>query len=212
MSVTKEDYLRMHYYKNPSFHKNGVGIGDFSLCVHDVIKNYCKEVSQLTIHELNSMLDELVASSDNHIPVFRHLFTISNAEEIKWIVRIILKDMKVNIKMDTVLNTFHKDGNDYYNLTNSLLETCKKFENPNVSLDDEIKIFFPIRPMLAGKKKIGYFKEQENITYFVETKYDGERLQAHKSKTDIKLFSRNAIDYTKLYEPFVEILNELILA
>ena len=53
--------------------------------------------------------------------------------------------------------------------------------------------------MLAGKKKIGYFKEQENITYFVETKYDGERLQAHKSKTDIKLFSRNAIDYTKLY-------------
>lgn len=77
-----------------------------------------------------------MASSDNHIPVFRKLFTVSNAEEIKWIVRIILKDLKVNIKIDTVLNTFHKDGNDYYNLTNSLLETCKKFENLNVSLDD----------------------------------------------------------------------------
>jgi ATP-dependent DNA ligase len=53
--------------------------------------------------------------------------------------------------------------------------------------------------MLAGKKKIGYFRDTEHITYYVETKYDGERLQAHKCKDKIKLFSRNAIDYTKLY-------------
>ena len=33
LNLTKEDYLRLHHYKNPSFHKNGVGIGDFSLCV-----------------------------------------------------------------------------------------------------------------------------------------------------------------------------------
>ena len=38
----EEDYLRLHHYKNPSFHKNGVGIGDFSLCVFDVVKSYCK--------------------------------------------------------------------------------------------------------------------------------------------------------------------------
>jgi ATP-dependent DNA ligase len=97
-------------------------------------------------------------------------------------------------------------------LTNSLLETCKKFENPNISLDDEIKIFFPIRPMLAGKKKIGFFRENEHMAYYVETKYDGERLQAHKCKNNIKLFSRNAIDYSKLYEQFVEVLNDLVVA
>jgi DNA ligase-4 len=167
LNIAKEDYLRLHYYKNPSYHKNGIGIGDFSLCAFDVVKNYCKEVSTLTIQELNDMLDQLIASSKNHITIFRKLFTISNAEEIKWIIRIILKDLKVNIKIDAVLNTFHKDAGDYFNLTNSLLETCKKFENPNISLDDEIKIFFPIRPMLAGKKKIGYFREHEHITYYV---------------------------------------------
>jgi DNA ligase 4 len=75
----------------------------------------------LTIHELNGMLDQLIASSNNQIPIFRKLFTISNAEEIKWIIRIILKDLKVSIKIDTILNTFHKDASDYYNLTNSLL-------------------------------------------------------------------------------------------
>jgi ATP-dependent DNA ligase len=31
-------------------------------------------------------------------------------------------------------------------------------------------------------------------------------------ESDVKLFSRNAIDYTKLYEIFVEFLNEAILA
>ena len=36
---------------------------------------------------------------------------------------------KLNIKIDNVLNTFHPDGNDYYNLTNSIKETCKKLES-----------------------------------------------------------------------------------
>jgi DNA ligase-4 len=57
LNITKEDYLRLHHYKNPSFHKTGVGIGDFSLCVHDVVKNYCHEASSLTVNDLNSMLD-----------------------------------------------------------------------------------------------------------------------------------------------------------
>lgn len=67
------------------------------------------------------MLDELVSSTRNHITVFRRLFMICTAEEIKWIVRIILKDLKISIKIDTVLNTFHADATDFFNLTNSLL-------------------------------------------------------------------------------------------
>ena len=120
MNLAKDDYLRLHHYKNPSFHKTGIGIGDFSLCAHDVIKNFCKEHSSLTVGELNSMLDELVGSSRGHLTIFRRLFTICTAEEIKWIIRIILKDLKINIKIDTVLNAFHADAHDYFNLTNSL--------------------------------------------------------------------------------------------
>ena len=73
---------------------------------------------------------------------------------MKWVVRIILKDLKLGIKLESVLTTFHPDGNEYYNIASSLLEVCKKFENPKVSLNDEIQLFHPIRPMLAGKKKI----------------------------------------------------------
>jgi DNA ligase 4 len=156
LNLTKEDYLRLHHYKNPSFHKNGIGIGDFSLCVHDVVKSYCKQQYSLTITDLNDMLDELV-NSKGQLNVFRRMFVTCTAEEIKWIIRIILKDLKINVKIDTVLKAYHPDSHDYFNLTNSLWETCKKFEDPNVSLDDEVKMFFPIRPMLAGKKKISFF-------------------------------------------------------
>ena len=82
------------------------------------------------------MLDELVSSSKDQLVVFRKLFTVCTAEEIKWIIRIILKDLKINIKIETVLRAFHPDAHDYFNLTNSLLETCKKFEDPSISLDD----------------------------------------------------------------------------
>ena len=49
LSLTKEDYLRLHHFKNPSFHKTGIGIGDFSLCAFDVVKSFCKERASLTI-------------------------------------------------------------------------------------------------------------------------------------------------------------------
>ena len=121
LSLTKEDYLRLHHFKNPSFHKTGIGIGDFSLCVFDVVKSFCKQHSTLTIADLNGMLDELIGSSQAQLPVFRKMFSICTAEEVKWIVRIILKDLKISIKIETVLGSFHSDAHDFFNLTNSLL-------------------------------------------------------------------------------------------
>lgn len=57
--------------------------------------------------------------------------------------------------------------------------------------------------MLAGKKKIVSLKDDDSKIYYVETKFDGERLQVHKKNNEVKLFSRNGIDYTKIYESFV---------
>ena len=59
--------------------------------------------------------------------------------------------------------------------------------------------------MLAGKKKINFFSESQKM-YYVETKFDGERLQAHKKGSEVRLFSRNGVDYSKIYEEFVEVI------
>jgi len=96
-----------------------MGIGDFSICMYDVIKGYMKSSSTLTIKRLNEILDQL-ANNIDQVKYFRELIKETNAAEMKWVVRIILKDLKLGIKLETVLTTFHPDGNDYYNLVTNL--------------------------------------------------------------------------------------------
>jgi hypothetical protein len=44
-----------------------------------VIQSLCKASSQLTIEELNKLLDDFAASSSNYISTFRRIFSLSNA-------------------------------------------------------------------------------------------------------------------------------------
>jgi DNA ligase 4 len=65
--------------------------------------------------------------------------------------------------------------------------------------------------MLAGKKKIDYFKT-ETRSFYLETKYDGERQQVHFSRDQIKLFSRNGVDNNMVYEDLIAVLKDSIQA
>jgi len=67
-----------------------VGIGGFSICMYDIVEAFCRSKGTLTVIELNDLLNELTSVTDQN-QTFRKLFQISNAEEIKWITRIILK-------------------------------------------------------------------------------------------------------------------------
>ncbi len=56
----------------------------------------------------------------------RELIIKSTGEELKWISRIILKDLKIGLSHERVLNIFHPDGLEYYNSTSSLKEVCNE--------------------------------------------------------------------------------------
>lgn len=43
-----------------------------------------------------------------------------SAVEQKWLVRILLKDMKLGVGNNKILHTFHQDSVDLYDVTNSL--------------------------------------------------------------------------------------------
>lgn len=97
-----------------------------------------------------------------------------------WIIRIILKDLKIGLKYEKVLEMFHPDAPEYYNATSSLREVCKEFENPNHSLKNVLRLFHPIKPMLAAKKTPDEIRSiLAGKEFLIETKYDGERIQCH---------------------------------
>ncbi|KAJ8984946.1 hypothetical protein NQ317_012198 [Molorchus minor] len=175
---------------------------DFGDVVYSVIRRYLSNYkTTLTIEQLNSYLDDLTnrqseAEAEN---ILMNMFKKSSPENIRWIIRIILKDLKLGIGSNSILNSYHRDGAAYYASNNSLRKVCNVLANQNVKLHElEIEIFEPFRPMLSKRIDGSNFKKEfpENKLFYTENKFDGERFQLHMADNKFKYFSRNGFDYT----------------
>ena len=105
-----------------------------------------------------------------------------SAIEHKWLIRIILKDMKLGIGQTTILAMYHPDAKELYDATNDLEKVCTSLLDPNDrSLGIDISLFKPFRPMLADRASIKQILSKMGLKpFYVETKLDGERTQIHK--------------------------------
>ena len=90
----------------------------------------------LTLGELNKSLDD-IARADNskkQVPIMTSILQKSTAEDMRWITRIILKDLKIGVKHERILHVYHPSALELYNLTSNLREVCKEFENKEVEV------------------------------------------------------------------------------
>lgn len=76
-----------------------------------------------------------------------------------WILRIILKDLKISTGADRILAHYHKDAVELYNSTSSLKEVSYELIDPLFSISNILKLFRPIKPMLAAKKTLDDIKD-----------------------------------------------------
>ena len=146
-------------------------------------------------------------------------------QEAKFILKILLGTLRLGIAENTVMDglaiafTGKKENREVienaYNVSSDLgkvaevlsiegIEQIKKFQ---------IKLFSPIRPMLADRIK----SEEETVKKFqeefaAEFKLDGERAQIHKHNDTIMIFSRSLEDITSYYPDIVEKISEKIVA
>lgn len=107
LGLTTDEFERLQHYKNPSYHTktDGVGVGDYPTVVYTILQKYCTKDCSITVEQVNSTLDELVKKTDHkeQVATFTFFLKICTAEEIKWLIRVILKDLKLGIKADVVL-------------------------------------------------------------------------------------------------------------
>uniref|UniRef100_A0A914UW65 DNA ligase n=1 Tax=Plectus sambesii TaxID=2011161 RepID=A0A914UW65_9BILA len=124
-----------------------------------------------------------------------------NELEVKWLLRILLKQMKIGMKETSVLSVFHPEAGQLYDVTTSLSKVCTQLRDPSTRLDViQVQLFNPFRPMLANRVPVDKVAEvMKNEPFYVETKYDGERVQLHKEGERYKYFSRNGNDLTLSY-------------
>lgn len=180
--------------------------GDFAGIAFFVLKKRCTNKGNLSIKEVNDFLDSVAinnASKQKDLVKknLLHLITQSSALEQKWLIRMILKDMKLGISKETVLQIFHPDAADLYNVSTDLNKVCQQLHDPSISLSEvSIELFSAFKPMLAAVANIrNVEKQMGNSPFYIQTKLDGERIQLHKDGDVYKYFSRNAFEYTQQF-------------
>lgn len=191
-------------YRAPTTSKEETG--DFAGMAYFVLKKRCDSEGKLTIKQVNDFLDSVAIHNakkqkDQVKKNLLHLITQSSALEQKWLIRMILKDMKLGVSKETVLQAFHRDGPELYNVTTDLNKVCQKLHDPTVSLSEvSIGLFSAFKPMLAAVANIRQVEKQLlGKMFFIETKLDGERIQLHKDGDVYKYYTRNSFEYSQQF-------------
>lgn len=100
----------------------------------------------MNIMHLVKHLDQL---STDHTH-FEAICSQCNHLEMKWLTRLILKDLKLGLSHETLLKMYHPHSLDLFNSTSDLKQVFTQVADYEKHTG-VFKVFFPVKPMLAGK-------------------------------------------------------------
>ncbi|PHH52026.1 DNA ligase 4 [Ceratocystis fimbriata CBS 114723] len=216
-----EDGYNLLHWRLPSQTFAARMAGDFPGRCYEILSKrpMQTEPGPMTIADVNEQLDKLSAASGEaeNLEIFRVFYNNMCSEEMLWIIRIILRQMRVGATEKTLLNLWHRDADALFNVSSSLRRVCWELWDPTFSLSQEdagITLGQCFQPQLAQfqmpasfERIVKYLRPEENDSEFwIEEKLDGERIQMHMT-TDATIpggkrfywFSRKSKDYTYLY-------------
>ncbi len=136
------------------------------------------------------------------------LLRMATPEEARYIVRLILGDLKLGFYEGTVVRSVAKAYNVPVELVNSAASVLGLTEGLMLASEGERKLSeAKLRPGQFLKPQLAHLYEPDKVSYPVrgEYKYDGSRLQIHKWGTQAWLFSRRAIEKSQMLPEVVGI-------
>lgn len=186
--------------------KAGANAGNFPIVAVEVLYQRQRTVSGgLKIKDVNDLLDRLAAAEnrEDKTAILAELINKTNAMEMKWILMIILKDLKLGMSEKSLFREFHPDAEDMFNVTCDLKMVCEKLKDRNERYKrQDIEVGKAVRPQLASRVPDveTAWKKMHGKQVVVECKFDGDRIQIHKNGNQVHFFSRNFFNHTE-YEP-----------
>lgn len=217
MSRDSPDALKLINWRKGGANATGANAGNFSLVAAEVLQRRQGTVSGgLTIEELNGLLGKL-ASSENRgekTAVLAALINKTNTQEMKWIIMIILKDLKLGMSEKSVFHEFHPDAEDLFNVTCDLKLVCEKLRDRNQRHKrQDIEVGKAVRPQLAMRVSDAHaaWKKLHGKDVVVECKFDGDRIQIHKNGAEVHYFSRNFLDHSEYAHGMSDIIVQNVL-
>ncbi|KAL8628723.1 hypothetical protein Q9189_005584 [Teloschistes chrysophthalmus] len=222
MKINKdsEDGYSLLNWKQPGQSVASRMAGDFAGRCYEVIakRPIRTRVGNMTIDEVNDLLDKLSAAQkeDEQQLIFMDFYKRMNPDELMWLIRIILRQMKVGATEKTIFHIWHPDAESLFNISSNLRRVCWELYDPHVRLEGDdrgITLMQCFQPQLAQFQMHDFSKmiakmglTEDDRVFWIEEKLDGERMQLHMVGDDDVLggkrfafWSRKAKDYTYLY-------------
>ncbi|VDN17710.1 unnamed protein product [Gongylonema pulchrum] len=116
--------------------------------------------------------------------------------ELKYIIRLIMKDLRVNAGAKHMLEGVRKGAYEAFQNSRDLQAVIEKCQTVDVKesllLESGIVLNTPVKPMLAEScRSVEQAMSKFSREMYAEIKYDGERLQLHKDGDNFTFFSRS---------------------
>ncbi|KAG5684185.1 hypothetical protein PVAND_013425 [Polypedilum vanderplanki] len=155
--------------------------------------------SKLTLMDVDKFLNELESRTkeDEQQKHFEAFCKKCTTNDIRTLIRLIKKDLKMNCRERHVLDSLHADAYECFQKSRDLKLIIEQYGNGNSSASKSstkmgFKVMTAVSPMLAEPCK-NFDKALKKCPegFYSEIKYDGERVQIHKHGKDFKFFSRN---------------------
>jgi DNA ligase-4 len=219
IGAKSDDGLALTEWKMPG--QASKTAGDFPSRCHEVLQKRAMRsgVGDMSIAEVNILLDKLSdeQKEEGQLPIFETFYNRMNADEITWLIRIILRQMKLGASEKTILDKWHPDGEALFSVSSSLRRVCWELLDPtDLQTDDKrnhVELMACFQPQLAQFQMRTFKTTLEKLgctdkypEYWIEEKLDGERMQLHMQEDPshpggkrFRFWSRKAKDYTYLY-------------
>ena len=207
--------------------------GDLGLAAQEVLKKRSQSTlmkKQLTVEGVYTTFDKIAhatgdRSVDAKIKLLSSLLIDATPNEAKFVTRMALGKLRVGIADMTILDALaiaYAGGKEFrepferaYNLSSDLGYVAKMVATHGIDGVKGFKISIgrPVRPMLCERLS----SAQEILAKLggkgaAEYKYDGLRIQAHVSKTNVQLFSRRLENITSQFPDVAESLRSAVLS
>lgn len=213
--------------------QNAGDLGDVAYKLIDVKKprfeDFLKIEGQLLVEDVHKGLMEIAktegaGSVEAKKKTLAALLSTATPVERRYIVRLVTGEMRLGVGDMTVLDGLasaflgskeKRDSLEHaYNVCSDIGHVAKILVRSGIEGVKRISIALnrPLRPMLAQRvsRMPAILEKIGSEVVAAEEKFDGERIQAHKDGSKVRLFSRRLTDVTDQFPEVVKSVNEQV--
>ncbi len=185
---------------------------------------------KLTVEQVYASLEKMAKISgsgavDTKLALLSGLLTDASPQEAKWLIRTVTGNLRLGLADMTVLDALaiaYGGGKETrglieraYNISSDLGRVASVVAESGIEgiKSFQVMVFEPIRPMLAERLGVPEeILEKFGGKFVAEYKYDGERVQAHKSGDKVELYSRRLENISSQYPDVVDLIRGQVAA